>query len=135
LELVTIKIFDNAIEAHLLKSKLESEDIICFLYDENIVGLNPLYNLTVGGIKLKIKKSDVDKASEIIEATDSSVLTNEIGEAIKCPNCQSEDIYNNYKSMNSIKGIFSAIISFLFAVFPLYFKTVYKCKVCDTEFK
>ena len=135
MELVTIKIFDNAIEAHLLKSKLESEDIICFLYDENIVGLNPLYNLTVGGIKLKIKKSDVDKASEIIEATDSSVLTNEIGEAIKCPNCQSEYIYNNYKSMISIKGIFSTIISFLFAVFPLYFKTVYKCKVCDTEFK
>lgn len=54
MELITLKTFDNSIEAHLMKSKLKSENIVCFLFDENIVGLNPVYNIAVGGIKLKV---------------------------------------------------------------------------------
>lgn len=135
LELITIKTFDNLIEAHIMKSKLESENIMCFLFDENIVGLNPLYNVAVGGIKLKVNKSDVNKVSEIIEETTKSTLTNDQGEVIKCLNCESEDIYSGFKSMKGIKGILSAIVSFLFMVFPIYYKTVYKCKNCGHEFK
>ena len=61
-----------------MKSKLESKNIMCFLFDENIVGLNPLYNVTVGGIKLKINKSDVDKAISIIEEVEKACLTNDL---------------------------------------------------------
>lgn len=135
MELVTIMTFDNSIEAHMMKSKLESENIRCFLFDENIVGLNPLYNVTVGGIKLKINKYDVDNATVIIQETLKSTLTNDKGETIKCPNCESEDIYSGFKSMKGTKGILSAIVSFLFMVFPIYYKTVYKCKKCGNEFK
>ena len=118
-----------------MKSKLESENIMCFLFDENIVGLNPLYNVTVGGIKLKINKSDTEKAAEIIEVTEKSALTNDQGGVIKCPKCESEDIYSGFKSMKGTKGMLSAIVSFLFMVFPIYYKTVYKCKNCGNEFK
>ena len=135
MELVTIKTFDNSIEAHIMKSKLESEDIMCFLLDENIVGLNPLYDVAVGGIKLKIKKSDVGQATEIIEESVKSAITNDQGEVVQCPNCKSEDIYSGFKSMKGTKGILSAIVSFLFMVYPIYYKTVYKCKKCRTEFK
>ncbi|GHE67721.1 putative signal transducing protein [Roseivirga thermotolerans] len=135
MELITIKTFDNSIEAHMVKSKLESENIICFLFDENIVGLNPLYNVTVGGIKLKISKSDIEKATEVIEEIEKSALTNDQDETIKCAKCESEDIYSAFKSMKGTKGVLSAIISFLFMVFPIYYKTVYKCKKCGNEFK
>jgi hypothetical protein len=135
LELVTVRTFDNSIQAHLLKSKLESEGITCYLFDENIVGLNPLYNITIGGIKLKINKFDMDKASLIIQEVDQSKLTNDQGESLKCPNCHSEEIYSGFKSMKGIKGILSVIISFLLIVFPIYFKTVKKCKECGYEFK
>ena len=127
--------FDNSIEAHIMKSKLESENIMCFLFDENIVGLNPLYNVTVGGIKLKINKSDIEKATQIIEETTKSTLKNDQGQVINCPNCKSEDIYSGFKSMKGTKGILSAIVSFIFMVFPIYYKTVYKCKACGNEFK
>ena len=133
MELITLKTFDNSIEAHILKTKLESEDIACFLFDENIVGLNPLFNVTVGGIKLKINQSDLDKAAEIIKASDA--LIDDDGEVMECPNCQSTDIYSGFKSMKGAKGILSAIISFIFMVFPIYYKTVYKCKSCGNEFK
>jgi hypothetical protein len=135
LELVTVRTFDNSIQAHLLKSKLESEDITCYLFDENIVGLNPLYNITVGGIKLKIHKADIDRAAVIIQEVDQSALTNDQGETLKCPNCDSEEIYSGFKSMKGIKGILSLITSFLLIVFPIYFKTVKKCKECGYEFK
>uniref|UniRef100_UPI0040494609 putative signal transducing protein n=1 Tax=Flavobacterium sp. TaxID=239 RepID=UPI0040494609 len=135
MELITIKTFDNLIEAHLIKSKLESENIMCFLFDENIVGLNPLYNITVGGIKLKVNKSDIGNATNIIEACEKSALTNDQGEVIKCPKCESEDIYSGFKSMKGTKGILSTIVSFMFIVFPIYYKTVYKCKNCNNEFK
>jgi len=135
MELVTIKTFDNSIEAHIMKSKLESENIMCFLLDENIVGLNPLYDVAVGGIKLKIKNSDVGQATEIIEESVKSSITNDQGEVVQCPNCKSEDIYSGFKSMKGTKGILSAIVSFLFMVYPIYYKTVYKCKKCRTEFK
>ena len=59
--LITVKIFDNAFEAHLLKTKLENEGIPCYLFDENIVGLNPFYNFAVGGIKLKISEQDKEQ--------------------------------------------------------------------------
>lgn len=135
MKLVTIKTFDNPIEAHLIRSKLESKNITCYLFDENIVGLNPLYNISVGGIKLKIKNSDAEKANKIIQETDSINLTDDQDEIIKCPKCQSQNLYSNFKSMKGIKGTLSAIFSFIFLVFPIYFKTVYKCKACEYEFE
>ena len=54
--LSTIKTFETPIEAHLLKVKFESEDVHCFLFDEEIVQLNPLYNVATGGVKLKVRK-------------------------------------------------------------------------------
>lgn len=118
-----------------MKSKLESQNIMCFLFDENIVGLNPLYNIAVGGIKLKIKESDLDKAIAIIEEIEKCPLTNDQGELLKCPNCHSEDMYIGFKSMKGTKGILSAITAFLLMVFPIYYRTVYKCKHCGNEFK
>ncbi|MEM6842230.1 MAG: DUF2007 domain-containing protein [Bacteroidota bacterium] len=135
MELVTIKTFDNPIDAHLVKTKLESERIACVLFDENIVGLNPLYNITVGGIKLRVNKADVERAVKIVEQADNAVLINEQGEVINCPRCKSDRIYSGFKSMKGTKGVLSAIVSFLFLVFPIYYKTVYKCKSCGNEFK
>ena len=135
MELITIKRFDNLIEAQMMKSKLESENITCFLFDQNMVGLNPLFNVTLGGIKLKVKKSDTEKATEIIEEILQASHVDDKGETVKCPHCGYEEVYSDFKSMKGVKGILSAIVSFLFLVFPIYYKNVYKCKSCGKEFK
>ncbi len=36
MELITIHRCETSVEAHLLKSKLESEGITCYIFDENI---------------------------------------------------------------------------------------------------
>lgn len=133
--LVTLQVFDNPIDAHVLKSKLESEGIQSVLFDENMVSLNPLFNITVGGIKLKISDTDLEQAQELLHTLNKTPHTDENDQEIKCPKCDSKELYTGFKSMKGIKGIFSAFVSFLLAVFPIYYKTVYKCKNCGEEFR
>lgn len=133
--LVTAKTFDNAMEAHLLKTKLESEGIRCFLFDEHLINMNPLYSVAVGGVKLKIAAADQERTLQLLKELEAGDTLDENGEVLKCPECDSTRLYLNFKSMKGTKGIISAITSFLFMVFPLYYKTVHKCKDCGAEFR
>jgi len=135
MQLITVKSFDTAIEAHIIKNKLEGEGIRAFVMDENIVTLNPLLNFAVGGVRLQVNEEDLDKARQILAEVDSTPLTNEQDEVIKCPNCESTDLYTDFKSTKNAGGIVAMITAFVFTVFPLYYKSMYRCKKCDTEFK
>ena len=132
--LITFKTFDNAIDAHILKIKLESEGITCFLFDENIVSVNPLYANLVGGIKLKINEEDLPHAKNIVLELEETPYTTDDDEVISCPKCESIRIESGHKSMKSVGAVISAIISFLLVIFPLYRKNVYKCLDCGNEF-
>ena len=134
MELITIKTFDNSFEANLLKSKLESENIACYLFDENVVTLYPLYNISVDGIKLKINTFDKEKVTTIISEIESKNFTNDNNIEISCPNCNSKDLYSDFKNMKNFKGFIAIFFSLLFFIYPLYFKRVYKYKSCDYEF-
>jgi len=135
LSLITIKTFDNFGEAHVLRAKLESEGVACYLFDENMMTLNPLYNVTIGGIKLKINDADKALAQQIISEIEVTPFTNKADKVLKCPNCQSTDLYSGFISMKGFKGILTSIVSFLLFIYPFYIKRVYKCKKCNTEFK
>ena len=132
--LVTFKTFDNSIDAHILKIKLESEGITCFLFDENIVSVNPLYSQLIGGIKLKINEEDVIHAKNILLELEQTPYTTDDEQVIACPKCQSTRIESGHRSMKSVGAVISAIISFLLVIFPLYRKNVYKCLDCGNEF-
>jgi DNA-directed RNA polymerase subunit RPC12/RpoP len=132
---VTVKTFDNAIDAHLLRSKLESEGIECFLFDENTVSINPLFNIAVDGIKLKIHEKDVEKTKRILKEISETHFTDDDGNIIKCPNCSSTDLIPNFKSNKSKTGLFSTLVSLLLGILPFYNKSVYKCRECNKEFR
>jgi len=132
---VTVKVFDTAIDAHIYRNMLENEGIECHIFDENIVTINPLFNFAVGGIKLKVLTEDREKAEQIITEFVNQPMTDDNENIISCPKCQSTDFYTDFKSMKGTAGIISAITSFVFSAFPIYFKSVYKCKNCDHEFK
>lgn len=132
--LITFKTFDNSIDAHILKIKLESEGITCFLFDEHLVSINPLYSNLVGGIKLKINEEDLIHAKNIVFELEQTPHTTDNEQVIACPKCQSTRIESGHKSMKSVGAVISAIVSFLLAIFPLYRKNVYKCLDCDEEF-
>ena len=134
MELVTINTFENSVEAHLLKSKLESEDIPCFIFDENISSVMPLYSLATGGIKLKVREENLEAAQTIAEEFISKPLLDENEKALKCPKCESTNLYYGFKSFKGLTGIVSIAISFLMMIYPLHLNTVKRCKNCGTEF-
>jgi hypothetical protein len=134
MELITLKVFDTAIEAHIIENKLDGEGIICYIFDENIVTLNPLLNFAVGGIRLQVNKEDLEKAKEVLAEIDNQPYTDNTDQLIKCPNCGSVKLYSDFKSMKDAKGFIAIVAAFLFSAFPLYAKSVFKCKECDTEF-
>ena len=96
MEQVTIKIFEDSFSAHMLKAHIEAEDIPCFIYDENMMSMNPLMGIALGGIKLKVWESDVEKALQIIEEINRTPLTNEEGQEILCPRCSSTEFYTRF---------------------------------------
>ena len=135
MELITIKVVDTAIEAHILKNRLDGENIASYIFDENIVTLNPMLNFAVGGIKVKVPKQDYSKAKNILLELDQTPYTDNEDNIIKCPNCESQSFYSDFKSMKDPKGFFAMIAAFALTAFPIYAKSVYKCKECGTEFE
>ena len=103
-ELVILNTFTSIFEANLFKSKLESEGIECFIDDENIGSMNFLYGSAVGGVKLKVRKSDYDKARKVLK--ESGQTTAEVEEEKK------DD--NSVQKVNS--GILLKVIRVLFCI-------------------
>ena len=132
---VTLKRFDTAIQAHIVKNRLEGDDIICRIFDENIVTLNPMLNFAVGGIRLQVFEEDFEKAKLVLSEIEDKPFTDNQDLVIACPNCNSTSLYSDFKSMKNPKELIAMLVAFMFSVFPLYAKSVYKCKACDTEFE
>ncbi|PCI32382.1 MAG: hypothetical protein COB60_09535 [Flavobacteriaceae bacterium] len=132
---ITIKVFDNAPEAHILISKLESLGINCYLHDAFTISIDPMLNNAIGGMKLKVHYKDKDQVARILNEIEGAPLTDDDDNVLECPNCGATELYANFKSMKGGWGIFYTIISFVFFLYPLRYKNVYRCKKCDTEFK
>ena len=130
-----IRTFNYAHQAHLVKSKLDSEGIVCFLFDENINYIHPLLAGATGGIKLKINSRDFGRAEEILNIVSTTRITDYNGNIIVCPKCSSNQIENGFTSLNGILGILSGILTILFGVYPIYLVRMYRCESCGNLFQ
>ena len=64
-KLVSIGIYSDPIEARVMKSKLESEGIYCFLANEELMS-SPNLRTVIGQVELQVKSADVKKAKKIL---------------------------------------------------------------------
>jgi hypothetical protein len=71
MKLVVIATFTNTLDAHVLKGRLESEGIECFLKDENMIGMNPFTSNALGGIKLQVWEDEAEWAKDVITQNES----------------------------------------------------------------
>lgn len=61
MELVPVRIYNNAFDAHMGRVTLEFNGITCFVFDEHTVAANPLYGIAVG-IRLMVREIDLEDA-------------------------------------------------------------------------
>ncbi len=134
MSLINIATFNNATEAYLLKAKLESEGIPAFIFDEQMISLNPLLSNSLHGIKLKVDEKYKDKALTIMHQINNAPISHN-GEILHCPKCQSVNIENDFKATRSLKELFSLLVSLLFTTHPLTKHSYYRCKDCGHVFK
>jgi hypothetical protein len=134
-ELVTVATYNDSMKAHLALSKLESEGIEAALFDDMMMGLNPIYNVAVGGVKLKTRFEDAERSVEILREIEESSHTDTEGNIIACPQCGSTQLYSDFNSLRHPKGLFGFLLSILTSTMPIATSKVYKCKECCNEFK
>lgn len=65
--MVTIRSFGDVMQAWLAKSNLDSAGIECLLVDDNMVRLHWGIVNVLGGVKLQVKREDVEVALELLE--------------------------------------------------------------------
>ncbi len=66
-----VRSYANYIEAHLMLVRLQHEYINCHLKDEFIVTIDPFLTNAVGGIKLMVASSQIERAKELLEVFES----------------------------------------------------------------
>ena len=66
MELKTIYTSNTPVECYIIKGRLESEGLDCFIFDDNIIWVNPFRAVAVGGVKLKVPSVQVEFAEKIM---------------------------------------------------------------------
>lgn len=86
--IIVLQTFNSAIDANIIKSKLDAYGIPCFLTEEHLtVLINPIIS---GGIKLHIFERDRQQVVELL--TEEYLQKHEEDDFRRCPHCDSKRI-------------------------------------------
>jgi DNA-directed RNA polymerase subunit RPC12/RpoP len=124
-----IQVFNNYIEANIMRGRLEEEGINCWLKDEVIVTVDPILTNAVGGIKLMVPEVQAERAFDLLKQYRS-----ETEARIKCPRCGSSNI-EYVTTPRKASNWFGVLIGILFTSFALSGDKVYHCFNCGNEFE
>ena len=127
--IVLLESFPNYIAAHVAKSRLDAENIPCFLSNEN----RP-YGPIAGGVRLHVRQQDLAAAQQVLldQVVPMRVASPEEETTVRaCPRCGSHDI-----SSEPVLDPSSNVPMRLFALISWSLRGEhYHCFHCGYEFK
>lgn len=118
-----LAVFEYSTEAHVTKSKLDSEGLKTLLMDEKTIDSDPLISNAIGGVKLLVHVNDFEKAATIYNEI-RTYQKDKNGNDIFCPNCKLNRILI---APLKRKNVF-------YMLFPFFEKTRHICNDCQTVF-
>jgi len=110
-EFVMLRRYRDLPEAAIVKTILDAERIDCVLSDENLVRMDWFWSNLLGGVKLWVRKQDVDQAQDLIDQNPIGKFEVEgVGEFAQpqCPRCQSIDI--SFRELNKRVAFITACL-------------------------
>jgi Putative prokaryotic signal transducing protein len=126
--IVRIAAYENAIEAHLARMRLEHEGIPAFVIHEHHVWANWLMSNVLQGVKVYVHRNDANEAREIVRAHDRGEYALPDEAPASCPRCGGADVMRKRMSW---KG---ALLCANLAYIPLPFRwATLKCRRCKLE--
>ncbi len=127
----------NPIEANIIKARLEDSDIPCFLADEHVATINPLYNQAIGGVKLNVFEKDVERINALLAEVYPDVEVDSVDTPVAnicCENCGSDNVSLGQATKNRFSW-WVTLLSILLIVYPFKANQCYHCYSCGHEFK
>ncbi|PWS31775.1 putative signal transducing protein [Pedobacter paludis] len=133
--------FYNPIEANIIKSRLEDSGFSCFLADENVSTIQPLYNQAIGGVKLIVFERDVDEINQLLAEDNSNLVdendgTNQVTEEkILCEVCGSDNVGYGMATKKKFSWWVILVSVFVGVFLPFKGNKCHHCYNCGHEFK
>jgi hypothetical protein len=137
-KIVVYRTFYNPIEANIVKAKLEDAHISCFLTDEHVATIQPLFNQAIGGVKLNVFEKDIIAINELL-LEDEELLEvpelegDELQNTVVCEKCGSTNVGYGMATKNKYSW-WVALVSLLMSVYPFKANKCYHCYKCGHEF-
>jgi hypothetical protein len=130
-KIVLLERYKSSIEANLAKTKLDANDIPCFLTGENMADLYQGVgaHFQAFSVSLFVFETDIEAASQILK---DSPAEGEDGAPTQCPHCSSLKVVRDFP-----QSMYKKFLPGLTAIFfGLWFpqRRVYHCLDCDQEF-
>lgn len=125
--LVTVSTHTNHIEAHILRCRLEAEDIPAFIASEHHVRMNWLMSYALGGVRVQVPAQFAPRALSVIRDVESGSyeLPDEADDVPECPRCGSHQNSLDRRSWRM------AFLSFFVLSVPIPFDaSALKCGSC-----
>lgn len=117
--------FDNYIDANLLLGRLQEEGINCWLQDEHTVTIDPIVTNAIGGIKLLVYFSQIERARDLLQNWQQQQVP-------VCPYCGSAGLAEP-SIANEFSGWLSRLFRFLQGKKPIASAGKPQCMDCGTE--
>lgn len=136
-KIIVYSTFYNPIEANIIKAKLEDSGIPCFLTDENVATIQPLFNQAIGGVKLNVFEKDVDQINVLlmddVALEVPEIETEKVENGVICEKCNSTNVSYGIATKNK-HSWWVAVLSILLMVYPFKVNRCYHCYKCGHEF-
>lgn len=94
--LITVSTYTNALEAHIVKGRMEADDIPAFIPHEHHIWAYWLFSNVLGGVRLQVLPQHVVEAKKILNGINNSTYENILEaqegafDKIVCPECNSD---------------------------------------------
>ena len=139
---VFLESYYEPMAANLARTRLEAAGIPCFLSNENLVSIMPLYSPITGGVRLHVRRRDAEAALAILQTEalppatgpDLASFAADAPDPVtpRCPRCGSSDVAWGAATRNTY-GFWESVLSVLLR-YPVRGRR-YHCFHCGNEFK
>lgn len=136
-QIVTFEAYYDPMYAEIIRTKLEANGITCYIADSHMIWIKPYLNQALGGVKIKMFESDVERSKQLISQTLSLESDEEApsgNELITCRYCGSANIRYGNATQNRYPW-HAIVIALLFVNYPFYANKARHCFNCGKDFK
>ena len=132
----------DPMEANIVKGRVADAGFDCFLADQNLAILNPLFTQAIGGVRLIVFEKDVaaidkllaeepDFTAEAFSETEEK-HSEEVAK-ITCENCGSTHVGYGMATKKRF-GFWAMLVAFATFTYPVFGRKCYHCYDCGHEF-